>query len=262
MLSSLTAKPTPVNVITNKTLVVTHDMKLGDLVKAEDVKLIDVPVEIIPRDTLMDPNDAIGKFVKADLIQGEMLLRHNLADPTNVNHDLAFALSQDHVLMAISMDDVMTKESILKRGDIVDIFVTMTESVSNVTVDQNAPTQPQDTTAPTTDNPQEKVSRSFTFDAFQKTGITGIVMDIIVDKNQTNQLQTTQNQGDVPRDRMVIRAYMLAMNPQDALVLKHFKDSGAVFDLVLRSPTSTQSFDLIPVTEEYIVELYGLQIIK
>ena len=74
MLSSLTAKPTPVNVITNKTLVVTHDMKLGDLVKAEDVKLIDVPVEIIPRDTLMDPNDAIGKFIKADLDPGRNVI--------------------------------------------------------------------------------------------------------------------------------------------------------------------------------------------
>ena len=74
--------------------------------------------------------------LKQILIQGEMLLRHNLADPTNVNHDLAFALNEEHVLMAISIDDVMTKQSILKRGDIVDIFITMTESVSNVTVDQ------------------------------------------------------------------------------------------------------------------------------
>jgi pilus assembly protein CpaB len=60
----------------------------------------------------------------------------------------------------------------------------------------------------------------------------------------------------------VVRAYLLALNPQDALVLKHLKDNGGVFDLVLRSPTSTQSFDLTPVTQEYIVELYGLEILK
>lgn len=259
VLSSLTVRPTQVNVVTNKAVVVTHDMKLGDLVKAEDVKAIDVPVEISPRDTLTDPNAAVGKFIKSDLVQGEMLLQHNLADPTNVNRDLAFTLGEDHVMMAISSDDVMTKESILQRGDIVDILATITEQVSNVVTEQNAATPSPDTTNP--QNPQEKVSRSFTFDAFQKTNISAMVMDVIVDKSQNNQNQTT-NPNEAPRGRIVVKAYLLALSPQDALVLKHLKDGGAVFDFVLRSPTSTQLFDLIPVTEEYIVELYGLQIIK
>jgi hypothetical protein len=53
----------------------------------------------------------------------------------------------------------------------------------------------------------------------------------------------------------------LALSPQDALVLKHLKDMNATFDVVLRSPTSTQQFDLTPVTQEYIIELYGLEIL-
>jgi pilus assembly protein CpaB len=262
VLSKLTTKPTPVNVITNQVVAVNRDMKLGDLINLEDVKIISVPVDVMPRDSLVDTNAAVGKFLKTDMIQGEMLLSHNLADPTNVNKDLAFALTDEQVLMAISIDDVMTKESVIKRGDIIDVFVTITETVDNVattTTDGNVTAEDQTTTQ----NPGDKVPRSFTFDAFQKTNVTGIVMDVITDNsNKTNVEALSKNEGDVPRQNTIIRAYLLALSPQDALVLKHLKDSGAIFDLVLRSPTSLVPFELTPVTQEYIVEFYSLQILK
>ncbi len=52
---------------------------------------------------------------------------------------------------------------------------------------------------------------------------------------------------------------MLALAPQDALVLKHLKDTGAIFDLVLRAPTSTELFDTVPVTSEYLIERFQIQ---
>jgi len=42
-------------------------------------------------------------------------------------------------------------------------------------------------------------------------------------------------------------------------VLKHLKDSGAIFDFVLRSPTSNLLFELEPVTEDYLIDLFGLE---
>ena len=65
--------------------------------------------------------------------------------------------------------------------------------------------------------------------------------------------QSTQQQVQTK-----IKAYLLAMDPQDALVLKHFKDSGANFDIVLRSPTSNQLFDQAPVTSKYLIDRYQL----
>jgi hypothetical protein len=64
-----------------------------------------------------------------------------------------------------------------------------------------------------------------------------------------------------PAPETRIRAYLLALNPQDALILKHLKDIGAIFDFVLRAPTSTVQFELTSVTEEYIIEFYGLEIL-
>jgi hypothetical protein len=54
-------------------------------------------------------------------------------------------------------------------------------------------------------------------------------------------------------------ALLLALAPQDALVLKSLKDSGANFDLVLRSPTSTELFETVPVTDQYLIERFQLE---
>jgi pilus assembly protein CpaB len=55
---------------------------------------------------------------------------------------------------------------------------------------------------------------------------------------------------------------LLALSPQDALVLKHLKDSGAVIDIVLRAPTSNQNFELDPVMPDYLIDRYRLEVTR
>ncbi len=52
---------------------------------------------------------------------------------------------------------------------------------------------------------------------------------------------------------------LLALDPQDALILKHLKDTGAIMDFVIRSPTSNLLFELEPVSVDYLVDLFGLE---
>jgi hypothetical protein len=44
--------------------------------------------------------------------------------------------------------------------------------------------------------------------------------------------------------------------------LKHMRDTGAVFDIVLRSPTSNELFDVNPVTVDYLLQRYELTVPK
>jgi pilus assembly protein CpaB len=250
--SQANKSPAAVNETTVKTsvAVVTRDLFLGDMIAEADVKLVDVPVEIAPRDAIAILEGAVGKIIKTDLVQGEMVLSHNLADPTNNNHDLSFILSEDHVLMAFPGDDLMSRESMIKRGDIVDIFATFVEKVKTAT----------DTTAPIPAATQEPETKTFTVDTFQKVSVTAMVLEVLPQDENAVPLKGDTNQA-VPAAQTRIRAYLLALNPQDALILKHLKDTGAIFDIVLRAPTSTTQFDLMPVTEDYIIEYYGLEIL-
>jgi Flp pilus assembly protein CpaB len=246
-----TVQPTAVPVVKSGVVVAAHDMFLGEILAADDMTLVEVPAELVPRDALGKLEDAQDKYIKSDMVQGEMVLQHNLADPTNKNKDLGFILSQDHVLMAFPANDLISKHSMIQRGDLVDIFATIVEQVQPVTGGEQLPDQ-------------EPVTRFFTFDAFPRVEVTAMVMSI-------TQTEAEQQQGqpaggvDVlnppARSQISIQAYLLALKPQDALVLKYLKDRGAIFDLVLRAPANQVEFGLTPVTDEYIVELYGLEIL-
>ena len=233
-------------IVKGPVVVITHDMKLGDRISAADLAVSQVPVDVIPRDAYTSVDAAVGKIIKSDMVQGEMLLQVNVADPTNNNHDLSFILSNDHVLMAFPATDLMSRENVVQRGDIIDILATFTETVKSAGTTTTTTT----TNTNTGTNDQTPLTRSFTVDAFQKISVTALVLDVVQDQNNSNSTPITS-----------ISSYLLALDPQDALVLKHLKDEGAIFDIVLRAPTSTTQFDLTPVTEEYLIELYGLEVL-
>jgi len=230
-------------------VVLTRDLFLGDKIAATDVELASVPAEVAPRNAIDTLEEVVGKMIKTDLVQGEMVLSHNLVDPTNNINDLGFILGEEHVLIAFPAGDLMSLESMVQRGDIVDIFATFKEEVKAI-----------GETTTTTGESAEPEMRTFTVDTFQKVGVTALVVEVIEQESNTGLIQGDTNQTTAkPKPR--IRAYLLAMKPQDALILKHLKDIDAIFDIVLRAPTSTVQFDLTPVTEEYIIEFYGLEIL-
>ena len=230
--------------IKTNVVVLTRDLSLGETIAEGDVKLASVPVEIAPRNVLTAIEEVVGKIIKTDLIQGEMVLSHNLADPTNNNKDLSFVLSEDHVLMAFPASDLMSQESMIQRGDIIDIFATFTEEVKTVGEAASA-----------TDDSDEPETRTFTVDTMQNVTVTAMVMEVIEEED------SSLLEGQTEVSEYDIKAYLLALDPQDALILKHLKDTEAIFDIVIRAPTSSVQFYLTPVTEEYIIEYYGLEIL-
>jgi pilus assembly protein CpaB len=238
-------------IVRGDVVVVTRDLFLGDSLTEGDLEIASVPVEIIPRNAVTIVEEAVGKFIKTDLVQGEMLLTHNLADPTNKVKDLSFILADDHVLFAFQPGDLLTSEDLVQRGDIVDIFATITQEIK----------PEEDEIDPETGEPVEPETREFTLDTFQRVGITALIVDVVQQVEGGGDLLPGQTAEGDPTREVDVRAYLLALNPQDALILKHLTDTGAIFDIVLRAPTSTIPFELTPVTEEFINEFYGLEIL-
>jgi hypothetical protein len=152
--------------------------------------------------------------------------------------------------MAFPATDLMTRENLLQRGDIVDIFATFKQEfrvIGAVTATGEA--------SPETE------TRTFTVDAMQRVGVTALVLEVLEQgESKTGMIQDQTGQTtSLPPTRT--RALLLALNPRDALILKHLKDIDAIFDIVLRAPTSTQQFGLAPISQEFIVEFYGLGVL-
>ncbi len=249
-LSPAAAQPTQIVETKTDVVLTTHDLAVGEIINREDVQLASVPVSLVPRDAMLTIESALGKITTVHLIQGEMLLEHHLADPTNVSHDIGYIIGSDQVLMAFPSTDLMSGLGVLQRGDNVDIFASLTVEVTPTTTTPGVATGNEQSQA---------VPRLFTFDAFQRVQVSAIVVEVVSEQNASAPTQGGAQPTPNPANVRVM-AYLLAMNAQDALVLKNLRDAGAIFDIVLRSPTSNEMFTVSPVTVEYLLQKYELQI--
>ena len=249
---SAPATPTPAPPLTELVVVATHDLALGSVLSEADMREVEVPLGLAPRGALTQVSEGLGRMIKQDVLGGEMMMSQHLVDPTNKNRDLAFILEDNEVLMAFPVVDLMGQLEMLTRGDRVDILITMDQEV----------VVPEEGVTLTLETP-EPVIKTFTLDAMQRVEITATIIEV-ASTNQGGNPVVNQEGTPVPtptpspNQRNTV-ALLLALDPQDALVLKHLKDTGAIFDMVLRSPTSNLVFELDPVTPEYLIDLYGLE---
>lgn len=246
------AAPTAEPVATTQILATTHDIAAGSVLSNEDVEMVEIPVALVARNAITDLTRAVGRITTVHLIQGELLMEHHLADPTNISHDVGYIIGDDQVLMAFPAEDLMSNLNVLQRGDVIDIFASLSIEM------EVAKLQPGET-AVTGQEETETITRIFTFDANQRIQLSAIVADVVMEEEAevpTGQAQPTPQPSEVK-----VHAYLLALNAQDALVLKNLIDSDAIFDIVLRSPSSSELFAVSPVTLEYLVEQYQLEIV-
>lgn len=255
-------QPTPLPPRTETVLVTTHDIPLRALLKAQDVTLVEVPVELAPPNALHEISQALDRITKIPLVTGEIVMEHHLADPTNIKQDLAFIIGDDQVLMAFPATDLMSQINMLQPGDIVDILVSIEQPV--------LPGQIGSVNLFAEEGQVEE--ELFTFNALQRIEISAVVVEIIPTRQTGSTTSRTASTGlaeaeatpqptPTPQPSQIEpQAILMALSPQDALVLKHLKDAGGIIDIVLRAPTSDQLFELNPVMSEYLKDRYELVI--
>jgi len=272
LMASLTppAAPTQEAGATEKVVVAARDFAVGDIVRENGVRIVDMPVELIPRNALRDVEEVIDRMAKVPLVSGEIVLKHHIADPTNISHDIGYIMSDKMVMMAFPSGDLLSSLNVIQRGDLVDILVTIDETVEEVkgtSEDEpvsGAPVANEPVIA--VDEEPTTVSRALTFAAMQATDISAVIADVQYEEGSYGNVPLGAD-GEVlassqQPSSVRVKAYLLIVNPQDALLLKHFIDTGAKFDFVLRSPTSDQLFDLQTVMSEYLVDRYQLEVPK
>ena len=247
---------TPIPPRTVSVVVTTHDVPVRSLLLAEDITVMEVPVQLAPLQALSDPADVVGRITMIPLATGETIGSHHLADPTNYTHDLAFVIDDEQVLMAFPATDLMSRLNILQPGDVVDILVSL-----------SSPVLP----GPGAEAEEGSGDVLFTFDAMQQVEITAVVVEVLTGSRSTS--ASTASQGadgvevqaqptPVPESSVINppQALLIALDPQDALVLKHIKDLGGTIDIVLRAPTASVRFELSPVMAEYLRDRFELTI--
>ena len=65
--------PTPLAPATEPIVALSHDVAIGTLLEAADLRMVDVPVELIPRNALRNELEVIGRITKVAMVNGELV---------------------------------------------------------------------------------------------------------------------------------------------------------------------------------------------
>jgi len=208
-------------------VVASRAMAIQEVINPGDVELRTMPADVVPETALRRADEAVGRLTIIPLSPGEMLLSSHVISPTIKGAHVGWTMDPDKVAMAFPADDLMSRNYLLTPGDHVDILF-------SIGIEAQA----------------EASGGLVTFNALQNLEIAAIISPAAEPAQRAE--AGTRDTGPA--------AIVFALDPQDALILKHLRDLGGTVDIVLRAPEATEMFETEPVNINYLIDKYQIRI--
>ena len=182
-----------------------------ELVLDDAVELRSVPARAVPDNALRSVGKVVGRMALIPLSPDEIILSNQLADVDVASGRVGFQMPDDRVAMVFSGSDLLSRSGLVQPGDHVDLLFSIDVAAT-----------------------EQEAVRVVTLNALQNVEIVGVVRP----EAPTDEGVSAAVTRDQPP------TFVVALDPQDALVLKHLWDIGGTVSLVLRAPGAEERFDV------------------
>lgn len=200
--------------------VAARPLQPGTVISADDFLLKEFPLDLVPVAAITETIELESQVLVEPVGQGETF------NPTKIAGESAEKISQrlpaGFVLFAFPIADLLSEANVVQDGDHIDLMVTLQ--------------------VPSTDGTQTTSVTAFTLQNIEVLRV----------------LRPGDAEAEEGSDVRPI-SLLLAVTPEDAVLLKHVKDSGGVLDFVLRSALDQEPVEIPPVEREDLLARYGLR---
>ncbi len=207
------------------------------VVRLADISTEERPVEEVPSGAIFKTEDAVGRIAVRSIPEGQILLAQNLIEsfaPTGIEAadiitgtvNFNEALGEELVAFALPVTDRLSKEGILLPGDHVDLLFS-TDVVGR----------------------DEGTGGKISIYAIQDLEVLQIIL-------QPPPPETDEEEEEAQQLPPEPKTLILAIEPQDATLLKYAIDTGSPLDLVLRAKDNERTFEVDAVWINTISEDY------
>lgn len=198
-----------------------------EVILDDAVELRSVPASAVPDNAARSLDQITGYMAMIPISPDEIILTNQVLTPDVSSDRVGFLMAGDKLAVAFAATDLMARSGLIRPGEHVDLLF----SVEVATASGDG-------------------ERIVTLDALQNVEIAAMI--------RPGGAEVGEGVAALSRDEPA--TIIVALDPQDALVLKHLWDIGGTVSLALRAPGAEEPFDVEPVDMPYMVDRYELRI--
>jgi pilus assembly protein CpaB len=207
-------------------------------IRAGAVALRPFPTAFVPAGAATRLEDVVGKYATADLARDQIVLTAQVS-PTRRANNLSALIPDGQVAFWMPLPDLLAQSGGLRAGDRVDILLSL---------DVSRDTQNLDTRLRAA--------------AGVPTSAKGLVTQTTLQNVEVFFTGSASNAdlGEGQRPSGGARVVVFLLDPQDALLAKHVKDSGGTIDLVLRSASMRDRYDTEAISADTVLDRFQFRV--
>lgn len=209
-------------------------------ISESELVLKDLPVEAVPDGAATAMDQVVSKMSSVDVFAGEPLLVQQLVTPDIVTQQVALSIPDGKIVMAVPTQSKLISNRLMRPGDKIDLMSTFELEVIR---EQGSGPMPA------------------SVGLLQNLEIHAIILPVsniddtkeVLGNEEGGVFRTADEQG---------QSLLIAVDPQDALAIRHILDVGGHLDVALRAPNDESVTDTIVVDQFYLAERFQIELIR
>jgi pilus assembly protein CpaB len=227
---------------TRPVVVAAADIPFRRSISEAELVIVNLPTDSVPEGAAKEINQVVGKMSTVDLHAKEPILLDQLATPDIVTQQVALSVPKGKIVMAVPTDSKLIANRLMRPGDHIDMMATF-----NVEVVRN----------------QGKGPMAESISMLQNLEVHAIILPVkLAEKGTKNSpaTQPTEEGGVFQTADERGQSVLLALEPQDALTIRHILDVGGKLDLALRAPGDDGTKESVVVDQFYLAKRYQINL--
>jgi pilus assembly protein CpaB len=228
---------------TQPVVVAAVDIPFRRSIGQSELMVRDYPVASVPQGAATAVEQVLGKMSTENMVAGEPIIMQKLATPDIVTQQVALSVPKGKIVTSVPTESELISNRLVRPGDHIDLLATFKVEVQRA--QSNAPMF-------------ETVS------LLPDLEVHAIVLPTAIkDETVSSALNKPVEEGGVFRTRTDgTQSVLLAVDPQDALTIRHILDVGGLIDLALRGPGDGSAIDTVAVDQFYLADRYQIDTVR
>ena len=223
---------------TRPVVVAAVDIPFRRSIGEAELVIRDFPLESVPEGAATSIDQVVGKMSSVDIFSNEPVIVQQLVTPDIVTREVALSIPDGKIVTTVPTNSQLISNRLVRPGDRIDLMATFKLEVQR---------------AQGSGSIHESVS------LLQNLEVHAIILPVTIEEDEAAATARNADGGVFRTADEQGQSILLAVDPQDALAIRHILDVKGAIDLALRAPNDESVIDTVAVDMFWLAEKYQIE---